>query len=223
MPEIDPTNPLDNAIVSQHPANERASRLAAENILAKDHVAGGDTADDGEHTKVTLQEQGADPTNAADKGFLYSKDVTGETELFYRDSTGAVIQLTVGGAINAQALDAFTAKLNVVQTWTKQQHYDLATLTDAASIAWNLDDEPIAKVTITASRLLANPTNLQPGTYVLKVIQGGAGGFALTYGSVFKWSNGVVPTLTTAAAAEDILTFVCDGVNMYGVESLNFS
>ena len=38
MADIDPTNPLDNSIVSQFPANERASRTALETIIYSEHL-----------------------------------------------------------------------------------------------------------------------------------------------------------------------------------------
>jgi len=61
-----------------------------------DHMWDGDTQD-GEHKQLTMPEQAADPSNVADKGFVYTKDVDGITELFYEDSDGNVTQLTSGG------------------------------------------------------------------------------------------------------------------------------
>lgn len=42
-----------------------------------------------------------DPTNVANKGFVYTKDVSGTTELFYMDSAGNATQLTTLGDVNA--------------------------------------------------------------------------------------------------------------------------
>jgi len=47
---------------------------------------------------VGLFEQSSDPNTAQDKGFIYTKDASGNTELFYKDSTGNVVQLTDSGA-----------------------------------------------------------------------------------------------------------------------------
>jgi len=63
-----------------------------------DHSMAGD-ANDGAHKKVTLLEQAADPAAAANTGFVYTKDVTGATELFYEDASGNVVQLTDAGNI----------------------------------------------------------------------------------------------------------------------------
>lgn len=47
-----------------------------------------------EDGQIRLKEISADPSNVADYGFLYTKDVGGTTELFYQDSAGNVRQLT---------------------------------------------------------------------------------------------------------------------------------
>ena len=47
---------------------------------------------------IQLQEQGVDPANGANLGKLYSKDVSGITELFYIDSSSNTTQITNGGA-----------------------------------------------------------------------------------------------------------------------------
>lgn len=63
-----------------------------------DHSWAGD-ASDGAHKKVTLIEQGSDPSAVANQGFFYTKDVSGVTEAFYRDSSGNISQLTNQGEV----------------------------------------------------------------------------------------------------------------------------
>jgi hypothetical protein len=91
--DIDETKPANTDVVSQHPADERDNRDIIESWLGIDH----DT--DGFHDKVTLPERGSDPSSVADTGFVYSKDASALTELFYEDSAGTVVQLTEGGAV----------------------------------------------------------------------------------------------------------------------------
>lgn len=99
----------------------------------------------------------------------------------------------------------------------------LQTLTDGSSIAWNLSAGGLATVTLSGNRTLANPTNIAAGIYMLKVIQDGTGSRTLAYGTSYKFAGGVVPILSSAAAAYDILTFFCDGTNMNCIPSYNFS
>ena len=48
----------------------------------------------------------------------------------------------------------------------------VGTLTDAATIDWDVNDVNIATVTLGGNRILGNPTNLEVGTaYMLTVIQ----------------------------------------------------
>lgn len=112
----DETKPADGDIMSQYPAVERLFRDVIETWLLVDH----DTA--GEHAKVTLPERGSDPSAVANTGFLYTKDDSADTELFYRDDSGNVVQLTLDGAPGA-AFPATTSMLfyqNAAPTgWTK--------------------------------------------------------------------------------------------------------
>ena len=72
---------------------------------------------------------------------------------------------------------------------------------------------------------LADPTNVRDGaTYILIVTQDATGSRTLAYGPAFKWpGGGTAPALSTAAGAVDILTFVADGGNLYGVAVKNFA
>jgi hypothetical protein len=60
------------------------------------------------------------------------------------------------------------------------------------------------------------------GFYALIIIQDGTGSRTATFNSVFKFTGGTAPTLTTTAAARDILLFQSNGTNLYEVgRSLN--
>jgi hypothetical protein len=113
---------------------------------------------------------------------------------------------------------------NEVHSYTKQQNFGTATLTDAANIDWNLDNEQVAKVTLTDNRTLNNPSNMvDGGTYVLRVIQDATGSRTLAYGTAYKWVGGVAPVLSTTASSIDLISFISDGTSMYGVISKGFS
>ena len=116
--------------------------------------------DSGEHRKLTLHEPlGADPSNVANKGFIYTKDVSGVVELFWEDESGNVIQLTTLGVLNITSTDllgklanntyftaidnAGTGTVNLIKAGTN----DLATLPDSAEMATSaapVEDEAIA-------------------------------------------------------------------------------
>ena len=94
------------------------------------------------------------------------------------------------------------------------------TLTDAATVAWNTATSQVATFTfVSSNRTIGAPTNLKNGAfYALKVVQN-AGSNTLTWDSVFKWTGGAAPTLSTGAGAIDIFMFESDGTNMLQVGS----
>lgn len=116
--------------------------------------------------------------------------------------------------------------LNVANTWSKSQTFDVVTLTDEASIAWDWSLGPIAKVTLGGNRALAAPTNLgtKAGTWSLFVRQDGTGSRTLSYDASYLFpNNGTDPVLSTNASALDVLTFVYDGTSIVGAISKRFA
>ncbi len=92
-------SPADTDNASEGAQRIRNSRIDLRERLEIDHSLAGDT-DDGEHKKVTLIEQASDPSTVANRGFLYTKDDGGATELYYKDAGGTVIKITQAGLIN---------------------------------------------------------------------------------------------------------------------------
>lgn len=90
------------------------------------------------------------------------------------------------------------------------------TITDAATINWDLSQYQVATVTLGGNRTIAAPSNMSVGTFVLHLKQDATGSRTVTWNSVFKFPAGVAPPLTTTANARDIVSFICDGTYMYG-------
>lgn len=120
--------------------------------------------------------------------------------------------------------DTFLGGLDA-QEYERQLNFNSTTLSDGANIAWDLDLNQVASVTLAGNRTLDNPTNMKAGsTYILIVNQDGTGDRTLAYDTAYKFIGGTAPVLTTGTpSAVDILTFVSDGTNMYGVISKDFS
>ena len=84
----------------------------------------------------------------------------------------------------------------------------ITTLTDAATIAVDMDDNNNFKVTLGGNRTLGNPSNVVEGqTGFIEVIQDGTGSRTLSFSSNYRFVGGTAPTLTTAASAVDILAY----------------
>jgi len=96
-------------------------------------------------------------------------------------------------------------------------HSGIFTLTDAATVSWDLDSGSIAQVTLGGARALAAPTNQRVGgTYTLIVKQDATGNRTLSFNSTYKFPYGVDPTMTTGSNAIDVVTFISDGTSMLG-------
>lgn len=122
----------------------------------------------------------------------------------------ATARTNLGVAIGSdvQAFDADTAKTDVPQTFTAAQRGGITTLTDGATITPDFAVANNFQVTLGGNRTLANPTNLVAGqSGVIRVVQDGTGSRTLAYGSNWKFSNGTAPSLTTTAAAVDVLVY----------------
>lgn len=139
----------------------------------------------------------------------------------YTDQVSSVVGLT--GAISASSL-ADALKTSAVGYWggvsdvafpTPKTIADAAepqTLTDQATIAWDISAGGNAKVTLGGDRTLGTPTNPRRGmTYVLEVTQDGTGGRTLAFPSstYFDWGSSGAQTITSTANKTSILTLYC--------------
>jgi hypothetical protein len=95
--------------------------------------------------------------------------------------------------------------LGVAETWGSAAE---VTLSDAATIAVDMDTFINAVVTLTDNRTLGNPTNGKVGqTGVIRIVQDATGSRTLSYGTDWEFAGGTAPTLTTDANAEDLLFY----------------
>ena len=87
------------------------------------------------------------------------------------------------------------------------------TLTDGATVTWDVTASPVAKVTLAGSRTLSAPSNpLGSGQYAsLLVIQDGTGSRTLTWNAAYEFKDDTAPTLTTTASKGDLFTFRYNG------------
>jgi hypothetical protein len=95
--------PADGDNVSDGATKIRNLKNSIRERLAIDHymdIAGTD-ADHGEHSKITFHAQSAKPSNVANKGFLYTKDVDSVVELHWEDESGNELDITRLGRFNS--------------------------------------------------------------------------------------------------------------------------
>jgi hypothetical protein len=80
--------------------------------------------------------------------------------------------------------------------------------TYASTTTLDLSQRNHFEITLTGSVTLANPTNINSGqSGVIKILQDGTGGRTIAFGTYWKFQDGVTPSLTTTAAAVDLLAY----------------
>jgi hypothetical protein len=127
---------------------------------------------------------------------------------------------TFSSTITANGNADFNADITYKRAYT-----DVVTLTDQATISWDVDDGHMAKVTLGGNRTLGALSNLTAGfTGVLYVIQDGTGGRTLAFNAAYNFVAGAAPTVSSGASEYDILYMTCwDGTNVDVAVGQNFS
>lgn len=105
--------------------------------------------------------------------------------------------------------DTNSARLNRNQSFTKAQGSTRVALTDAATIAVDASLGNVYTVTLGGNRTLGQPTNPTDGQSItIFITQDGTGSRTLAYHADWLFPGGTDPTLTTTAAAVDVLSAV---------------
>jgi len=203
-------NPSNAQVASQGAERIRELKVDLRERLEVDHSMAGDS-DDGYHLYCTLLEAASDPSSKTDAGKLYTKDVSGVTELFYIDSDSNVTQLTDGGVFSLLGEDNTWAGKN---TFSKSAVSSVDTLSDAANISVNADNANSFKVTLGGNRTLDVPSNGTAGQFIsMSIIQDATGGRTLTFASGYKKASGISLTVTGTANAVDLFGIYYDGTS----------
>ena len=120
----------------------------------------------------------------------------------------------LGGNLDLNSND-ITGTGNVTITGTilpTKAYLAEATLTDGATIDWNMATQAVAKVTLAGNRTLNAPTNGSTGQFAsILVIQDATGSRTLTWNAVYEFTADTAPTLTTTANYGDLFTFRYNG------------
>ena len=108
----------------------------------------------------------------------------------------------------------FTADANNLTTVSGAVANVEDTLTDGATITWDVIDSPVAKVTLAGNRTLSAPSGTTPisGQFVsLLIIQDGTGSRTITWNAAYEFTEDTAPDLTETASKGDLFTFRYNG------------
>ncbi len=202
------TTPPNTQNVSQGAQRIRELKVDIRERLDLDHVMDDDDTNDGRHRLVSLIEQASDPGNLANQHLIYSKDVAGVTEIFFRDDSGDIQQITNNGALLLLATN---------NAFTKGQATTEVDVTFAVPLAFDASLSNSFKVTLTANFVFDKPTNMKSGQVcTLRFIQDATGSRVMTIGSSqYKGNLADDLILSTGVNDIDIMTIYFDGTDHY--------
>jgi hypothetical protein len=125
-------------------------------------------------------------------------------------ANGSVTYEKIDPAVVATASDFQSNVSNKVLgpngVWSSGQ---IVSLTDGVTISLDLSSGFNFSVTLGGNRSLANPTNTKVGqSGIIAVSQDVTGGRTLSFGSSYKFANGVVPSPDTASLRVNVYAYV---------------
>ena len=114
----------------------------------------------------------------------------------------------INGTFTGNVIVSGTSTFTSAATFTGPVITGITSLTDAASVTWDLAAGNIFSLTITGNRTLAYPTNGTVGqTGHIYITQDGTGGRTLGYNDSWKFAGGTAPTLTSVSGSVDMLVY----------------
>jgi len=119
----------------------------------------------------------------------------------------------------------YTSEKLTLKQVNKASSNAFATLTDGATVTWDMDVSDNAEVTLGGNRTLAISNPKEGHVGILKVIQDGTGGrtLALPANSLVLNDGGGAITLSTTAGDVDVLSYIYDGTDYLWTFALQYS
>jgi hypothetical protein len=130
---------------------------------------------------------------------------------FTNSATGNSPDLSATGGDTNIGISLTTKGTGLVK-FNNAGYFPEATLTDGATVTWNVGTSPVAKLTLGGNRTLSAPTNGVTGQFIsITVIQDTTGSRTLTWNSAYEFTGDTAPTLTTTVSKADVFVFRYNG------------
>jgi hypothetical protein len=143
---------------------------------------------------------------------------------FTNTATGNSPDLSVTGDDTNIGLSLTTKGTGLIK-FNDGAYFPEATLTDGATVTWDVSTQPVCKLTLGGNRTISAPTNGATGQFIsIAVIQDATGSRTLTWNSAYEFTGDTAPTLTTTVSKADLFVFRYNGTIWYEVgRNLNLS
>jgi hypothetical protein len=126
-------------------------------------------------------------------------------------ATGNSPDLSVTGGDTNIGLSITTKGTGLIK-FNDGAYFPEATLTDGATVTWDVSTQPVCKLTLGGNRTLSAPTNGATGQFIsIAVIQDATGSRTLTWNSAYEFTGDTAPTLTTTVSKADLFVFRYNG------------
>jgi hypothetical protein len=141
---------------------------------------------------------------------------TGDVGLLFDDALDTIFpanpDASLGTRNNAMDLGSASATFRRIYLGSAAVIQE-QTLTDGATISWDVSARAVAKVTLGGNRTLSAPNSpIGSGQFIsLLVIQDATGSRTLTWNAAYEFKDDTAPTLTTTAQKADLFTFRYNG------------
>ena len=159
----------------------------------------------GEVQMTTLDIGGTNVTSTAAELNILDGVTATATELNYSDLA------TLGTTAASKVL---SADANNLTTISGAALFTEDTLSDGATVTWDVIASPVAKLTMGGNRTLSAPSGSTPaaGQFIsLLLIQDGSGSRTITWNATYEFATDTAPTLTTTADKGDLFVFRYNG------------
>lgn len=120
------------------------------------------------------------------------------------------LTVTAGG-ITVTAGTTLTKNLDVGAAQARIIEHALGNITGATALNWNNSNNQAGTLTGSVTFTFSNP--IAGCWYQLRLTQGGAGSYTVTWPANVKWQNGAAPTLTTTVGYTDMIALYYNGTN----------
>ena len=138
-------------------------------------------------------------------------------------ATGSAGTTGATGVVSPLTADFNAANFNIDNVKTLSYDQVVADGSSGASPTITWGSGSLQRITLSAATVTF--TFVAPpgaGRVQIFLVQDGTGGRLAVWPASVKWINSTIPTLSTAAGATDIATFIWDGTNYWGVLGPNF-
>jgi len=108
-----------------------------------------------------------------------------------------------------------TSHLSDNSVSVKKTKHSISTVSDGATVTFNLQDNNVFEVSLGGNRTLAVSNETEGQCFLIRLKQDSTGSRTVTWFSTIDWQDGTAPTLSTSPYHVDVFGFIVKGTDEY--------